>query len=103
MQELEGYLYWQAETEHARRAARDLADRLPWLTSAQRQDLEHHYTRTHLRVSRDQLVRLRRRRDELRAEYETRYRHLRARCALTALLVATTAAFCAVLFTTPHR
>ncbi|MCG6494379.1 hypothetical protein [Kitasatospora sp. A2-31] len=97
VQQLEGYLYWQAETEEARQAARDLADHLPWLTGTQRHDLEHHYTRAHLHVSRAYLTRLRGRRDELRAEYEARYRHLRARCVLTALLVTTTAVLCAVL------
>ncbi|GAA4834357.1 hypothetical protein [Kitasatospora terrestris] len=93
LRKLEGYLHWQAENQRARQAARDLADLLPWLTTAQRRDLEHHYIRTHLHTARENLVRLRTRHEQLRTEYEARYRELRARWTASVLVIAVAVLF----------
>ncbi|MFF5161464.1 hypothetical protein ACFY3N_35750 [Streptomyces sp. NPDC000348] len=85
---LEGHLLWAAEVEEARRQADRFAGELPWLTAAQREDVERVYRADRIAVSRATLVRIRDRAAELRTEYEARYRQLRARCvALTAMAV----------------
>ena len=86
---LEGYLYWQAENRRARQAARDFTDVLPWLTTAQRDDVERHCTDLQLRSSREHLERLRQHHRVLHTEYETRYQRLRARCLASALTAVT--------------
>ncbi|MFE2296432.1 hypothetical protein [Streptomyces sp. NPDC059452] len=88
--QLEGYLLWSAEVERARRQARRFTGELPWLTTAQREDVERVYLADRVAVSRDSLTRVRDRAAELRAEYTERYERLRARCV--ALSVASVGA-----------
>ncbi|MEU0098809.1 hypothetical protein [Streptomyces sp. NPDC006267] len=78
--QLEGFLLWSAEVERARRQARRFTDQLPWLTTAQREDVERVFTAERVAASRETLVRIRDRADELREEYTGRYVRLRARC-----------------------
>ncbi|GCD46207.1 hypothetical protein [Streptomyces paromomycinus] len=80
--EIEGYLLWEAEKERAR----DFSARLPWLTRAQQAEVEQQYQADQLEFSRACLRRIAARSGELRAEYEGVYRVLRRRL-LTGLLV----------------
>ncbi|MFI1416849.1 hypothetical protein ACH4VX_02485 [Streptomyces sp. NPDC020731] len=86
---LEGHLLWAAEVEEARRQADRFAGELPWLTTAQREEVERVYRADRIAASRAMLVRICDRAAELRTEYEARYRRLRARCvALSVVAVA---------------
>ncbi|WP_299538190.1 hypothetical protein [uncultured Streptomyces sp.] len=85
---MEGYLLWNAEIEDARRRATRLTDQLPWLTSAQREDVERVYVADRAAASRETLTRIAERAAELRGEYTARYEQLRMRC-VAATLVAT--------------
>lgn len=85
---LEGHLLWAAEMEDARRRAGAFAEQLPWLTTAQREDVERVYTAERVAASRAYLLRIRDRVAELRLEYEERYRRLRTRCVAAAVVVA---------------
>ncbi|MFE8910388.1 hypothetical protein [Streptomyces globisporus] len=78
--QLEGFLLWNAEVERARRQARRFTDQLPWLTTAQREDVERVFVTERVAVSRESLTRVRDRAEELREEYSGRYARLRARC-----------------------
>ncbi|MFJ9112524.1 hypothetical protein [Streptomyces sp. NPDC102283] len=78
--QLEGFLLWNAEVERARRQARRFTGQLPWLTTAQREDVERVFIAERVTASRESLTRIRDRVDELRAEYAGRYARLRARC-----------------------
>ncbi|MEV6162640.1 hypothetical protein AB0L71_12080 [Streptomyces sp. NPDC052052] len=92
---LEGHLLWNAEVEEARREARCFTDALPWLTTAQREDVERVYTADRVAVSRAVLRRICARAAELRTEYDARYRSLRARgVAVCAVLVAALGGTC---------
>ncbi|MFJ5925524.1 hypothetical protein ACIQF6_23240 [Kitasatospora sp. NPDC092948] len=86
LRQLEGYLYWQDQNRQARRAAQEFADLLPWLTAAQRLDLENHLAHTQLQATRRGLEQFREHRERLREQYGARYHRLRVRCVLTALL-----------------
>ncbi|MFJ4717579.1 hypothetical protein [Streptomyces luteogriseus] len=90
--ETEGFLLAHAHHEQARREAQDLCARMPWLTTAQAEDLTGHYIRRRLDVTRDLLLTTAHRADQLRQEYEARYAGLRR-----ALLKRHTAGICAVL------
>jgi hypothetical protein len=78
--QLEGFLLWNAEVERARRQARRFTDQLPWLTTAQREDVERVFIAERVTASREALSRIRDRAAELREEYTGRYARLRARC-----------------------
>ncbi|MFH9609631.1 hypothetical protein [Streptomyces sp. NPDC017448] len=78
--QLEGFLLWSAEVEQARRQARRLTEQLPWLTTAQREDVERVFIVERVTAARETLSRIRDRADELREEYTGRYARLRARC-----------------------
>ncbi|MFG2564037.1 hypothetical protein ACGFR6_01200 [Streptomyces sp. NPDC048567] len=86
--QMEGYLLWNAEVEHARRLARRFTDQLPWLTTAQREDVERVYTAERTAESRVTLARISARALQLRGEYTERYRRLRARCVAAAVVCA---------------
>ncbi|MBT2530070.1 hypothetical protein J7E91_33115 [Streptomyces sp. ISL-99] len=86
--QLEGYLLWSAEVADARRHADRFTEQLPWLTTAQREDVERVYTAERLAASRAMLVRVSARATTLRAEYTERYRQLRARCVAVAVVCA---------------
>ncbi|MGP4087907.1 hypothetical protein [Streptomyces sp. KR55] len=79
LHQLDGYLYWQAELAEARKEAMAFCDRLPWLTTDERHDLEEEYTRARVDMAKAAIRRIADRCTELRAEYEARYQHLRRR------------------------
>ncbi|WP_046495260.1 hypothetical protein [Streptomyces odonnellii] len=83
---LEGYLLWNAEIEDARGRAARFCEQLPWLTTAQREDVERAYIADRLAASRAMLVRISERAAELRGEYTERYRTLRTRCVAAAVV-----------------
>ncbi|MFB9466552.1 hypothetical protein [Streptomyces cinereospinus] len=97
--EAEGYLVACAEREAARREAEQLCARLPWLTTAQAEDLGHRLVEQRLEVTRGILRRSADRAERLHRAYEARYAHLRrtllrrhAACACTLLACAALAA-----------
>ncbi|WP_245873235.1 hypothetical protein [Streptomyces phaeoluteigriseus] len=75
--EAEGYLLARVHRERAHREAEDLCARLPWLTTAQADDLAHHYIRQRNHLTRLMFQDTLRRAAELRQEYESRYADLR--------------------------
>ncbi|PCG87329.1 hypothetical protein CIB93_04020 [Streptomyces sp. WZ.A104] len=96
--QLEGFLLWNAEVEGARRQARRFTDQLPWLTTAQREDVERVYVTERVDASRESLTRIRDRADELREEYSERYARLRTRCvAVSTATVGAATGLCTVL------
>ncbi|MFF3753093.1 hypothetical protein ACFYYH_21925 [Streptomyces sp. NPDC002018] len=84
--QLEGYLLWSAEVGDARARAVRFCEQLPWLTTAQREDVERVYVADRLALSKAMLVRISERAAELRDEYTERYRRLRTRCVAAAVL-----------------
>ncbi|MEU7241334.1 hypothetical protein [Streptomyces sparsogenes] len=76
---LEGYLLCQREFGDARTEAEAYADRLPWLTAAQREEVVRLYAEERVELSRRMLRRIADRCEELRAEYTARYEELRRR------------------------
>lgn len=96
--QVEGYLLWNAEVERARGQARRFTDALPWLTTAQRDDVERVYVADRVELCRETLTRIAGRAVELRGEYTARYDRLRARCvAWSVLTVGTVGGTCAAL------
>ncbi|CAL9674417.1 hypothetical protein SUDANB105_07767 [Streptomyces sp. enrichment culture] len=89
---VEGYLHVRAHQEDARREAEELCARMPWLTSAQAEDVTRHYVRQRMLLTRRILQTTADRAVELRSEYEARYATLRRE-----LLKRHTACACAVL------
>ncbi|MFD5255897.1 hypothetical protein ACFWM5_24070 [Streptomyces bobili] len=75
--EAEGYLLARAHREQAHREAEDLCARLPWLTTAQAEDVAHHYVRQRNHLTRLMFEETLRRAAQLRQEYESRYAVLR--------------------------
>ncbi|MFC6063361.1 hypothetical protein [Streptomyces ochraceiscleroticus] len=88
---LEGYLLCWTEAERARTEAAAFADRMPWLTTAQREEVIRQYTADRLVLTRRYLERVRHRCDRLQDEYATRYRGLRHRLLCTAVAAALSA------------
>ncbi|WP_327287288.1 hypothetical protein [Streptomyces sp. NBC_01198] len=102
LEEMAGYLLWNAEVEEARRKASSFAANLPWLTTSQRDDVERVYVADRVAASRAILERNRDRAVELRGEYSTRYEDLKRRCVaavLGAVAVAVGVGAGLVLFT----
>ncbi|MET9422408.1 MULTISPECIES: hypothetical protein [unclassified Streptomyces] len=88
---LEGYLLAQSRLQEAQQEAEAFAGRMPWLTSAQREEVVRAYTQDRIALSRRVLEALVSRADELRLEYTARYEELRRRllCAgVAAVLVS---------------
>ncbi|SDM54273.1 hypothetical protein [Streptomyces wuyuanensis] len=94
---LEGYLMANAHVSAARTAAEGLADRMPWLTAAERAELVRLSTADRIQASREHFEAVARRARELEAQYAARYRDLRRRvlCRGIACLAA-----CVALCTT---
>jgi hypothetical protein len=90
--ETEGYLLAHAHRDQAQREAEEFCALLPWLTTAQVEQLTAHYVRRRLDVTRQLMLGTVRRAAELRQEYENRYTELRR-----ALLRRHAAGACAVL------
>lgn len=84
--QVEGYLLWNAEVEEARRQAVRFTEQLPWLTTAQREDVERVYLSDRVDLCRQSLTRIADRAVELRGEYTERYAQLRARCVAASVL-----------------
>ncbi|GGZ21671.1 hypothetical protein [Streptomyces nitrosporeus] len=96
--QVEGYLLWNAEVEEARRRAGRFTEQLPWLTTAQREDVERVYVGDRVELCRESLTRIADRAVELRGEYTERYERLRARCvAVSALTVGAVSGTCTAL------
>lgn len=87
LRQLDGYLYWQAELTEARKEAAAFCEKLPWLTSGERRELEEQYARARIDMSKTSTRRIAHRCAELREEYEARYQCLRRRTV--ALTLAT--------------
>ncbi|MGG2463293.1 hypothetical protein ACO0M4_26385 [Streptomyces sp. RGM 3693] len=85
--EIEGYLLWEAEKERARSKAAEFCDRLPWLTDSQREDVVRHYCQEQREASRSYLERIAVRSATLRTAYEDAYRALRRRLVVALLSV----------------
>ena len=77
--ELEGYLRCETDIAEAQQEAETFADRMPWLTSVQREELVRLYTDDRLALTRRYLRRIVTRCAELRSEYTARYETLRNR------------------------
>lgn len=92
VQQLEGLLLWEGHRQRAREEAEAFAQRLPWLSHDQRNDLEHLYAEVHLADAVTALEQARARAGELREEYAARYAELRRR-----LLRGTGLLLCCVL------
>ncbi|MGW7237900.1 hypothetical protein [Streptomyces sp. NPDC054804] len=84
--QIEGHLLLAAAREECRAAATRAADRLGWLTDSQREDLEGQFRIEYLALSRASWHRTAERGEELRREYEQRYRNLRQRLVAGFLL-----------------
>ncbi|MCC5477072.1 cytochrome C oxidase subunit I [Streptomyces barringtoniae] len=96
--EVEGYLLWQARIAEAEQRAREFTGPLEWLTTAQREEIEHRYVADSLARSRTDLERIAARCRSLRAEYEHRYQELRRRCVALTLAVCASCTALATLF-----
>ncbi|MFE2087370.1 hypothetical protein [Streptomyces sp. NPDC059460] len=92
---LDDYLLSSAEDEEARRRSIRFAERLPWLTAAQRADIERAFAADWTAASRANDARVSARSAELVIEYAARYRFLRTRCllAVTACIGVVTCVF----------
>ncbi|MEV0777762.1 hypothetical protein ACIBLA_29640 [Streptomyces sp. NPDC050433] len=101
IQQLEGYLLAQSRVREARTHAVIFADRMPWLTTAQHEEVVGLYTQDHIAMSRRALETVVARAAELRAEYTARYELLRRRL-VCASLTALTGAACVVLWHIPR-
>ncbi|MFF4864295.1 cytochrome C oxidase subunit I [Streptomyces sp. NPDC001231] len=104
VEQVEGYLLWQARVAEAEQRARAFTEPMQWLTTAQREEIEEHYVSDCLLRARTDLQRITERCRALRGEYEERYRQLRARCfafVLTVLAVFAGAAVLALALTRP--
>ncbi|MFE9172213.1 cytochrome C oxidase subunit I [Streptomyces kebangsaanensis] len=95
--QVEGYLLWQARVAEAERRARAFTEPMQWLTTAQREEIEEHYVRDCLLRARADLQRVADRCRALRGEYEERYRQLRARCLTLVLAVLAVLAAAGIL------
>ncbi|MCC9311484.1 hypothetical protein LN042_31220 [Kitasatospora sp. RB6PN24] len=100
LNQLEGYLLWQAEIAEAQRAAAAFTGRLPWLTTGQREEVAEAYVQAHLRLSRQAVAHIVKRIRQVRSEYEERYHRLKIRIA--AVVLATLALAAAVLALLTH-
>ncbi|MFE9450872.1 cytochrome C oxidase subunit I [Streptomyces sp. NPDC006739] len=85
--EVEGYLLWQATITVAEQRAREFVQPMEWLTTAQRDEIEQRYVTDSLHRARQDLERIAARCRSLRAEYEQRYRTLRLRWVTYTLAV----------------
>lgn len=88
--EIEGFLLWEAEKDRARTRAEAFCAGLPWLTDTQRREVELRYCQDQRDTSQAHLERIATRSAALRTEYEGVYRALRRRL-ITALLTGTVA------------
>ncbi|MBY8879631.1 hypothetical protein [Actinacidiphila acidipaludis] len=88
LRQVEGFLMWHAEVAQAQRDATAFTERLPWLTTAQREEVERVYVDDRTAASRVMLQRICDRAVELRAEYAANYLRMKARCVAATATVA---------------
>ncbi|MEW2249271.1 hypothetical protein ACFW6K_20245 [Streptomyces sp. NPDC058733] len=93
--EVEGFLLAEADRERARRDAEAFCARLPWLTTAQAEEVARLYTEEHIELTRQRLRQTLRRAAELRHEYEARYAELRHRLLIRHAVCASAVLACA--------
>jgi hypothetical protein len=93
--EIEGFLLLQAEYDVAERDAHHFTGRMPWLTTAQAEDVTCQYLAERTRLTEQTLGVIVRRSSLLRDEYEARYALLRSR-----MLKLSAATLCAALLWT---
>ncbi|CAL9596695.1 hypothetical protein [Streptomyces sp. enrichment culture] len=91
---LEGHLMAEAHLREARARADAFVQRLPWLTTAEREEVAERYAEAYTDQITQALRMVARRAAELREEYTRRYAYLRRRllCATVATLAAGVAA-----------
>ncbi|MEV7322321.1 hypothetical protein [Streptomyces sp. NPDC093970] len=85
--QIEGHLLLAATRDEGRRAAARAAERMGWLTDTQREDLERQLESEYLGLAHISWRRTAARGEELRQEYEQRYRILRRRLVAGSVLV----------------
>ncbi|WP_431963764.1 hypothetical protein [Actinacidiphila sp. bgisy160] len=90
----EDFLSWHADISDAENAARDYADRMPWLTTGQRHEVVRLYVADRLGLIRAMRTRVAERESALHSEYGRRCEALRNRllCTVVALALVTAAA-----------
>ncbi|MER7834901.1 hypothetical protein ABTY98_03065 [Streptomyces sp. NPDC096040] len=94
--QIEGHLLLAAARAEGRAAGARAADRLGWLIDSQRDDIERQLESEYVELARMSWRRTAERGEELRREYETRYRSLRQRllaCSVLACAFLTATAF----------
>jgi len=74
---IEGYLLARAHHDQAHREAENLCARLPWLTTAEAEDVTRHYVDQRIDLTRQMLLSTTERATQLRQEYVDRYAVLR--------------------------
>ncbi|MER6535870.1 hypothetical protein ACWDE0_06255 [Streptomyces sp. 900105755] len=77
--QVEGHLLLAATRQEGRRAAARLVARVDWLTDTQRADVERHFEAEYTELARRSWQHTAHRAEQLRHEYEARYRSLRQR------------------------
>ncbi|MFD5538590.1 hypothetical protein ACFWIJ_12275 [Streptomyces sp. NPDC127079] len=97
VRQVEGHLLITAAREQGRAAGARAADRLGWLTDTQREDVERQLEAEYLGLARMSWQRTAQRAEELRREYEARYRVLRRRLLAVLLLLCTVLTAAALL------
>ncbi|MEU0271697.1 hypothetical protein [Streptomyces sp. NPDC006307] len=102
---LEGYLLYQSELNRARIEGDAFARRMPWLTTAQHEEVARLYAQQRLEVSKAVLREVAGRCAELRREYGARYETLRQRllCRCAATLLCSAALCAAAVALAAHR
>lgn len=101
--EIQGHLLIAATRQEGHEAAVRFSARLDWLTIHQRAELERRFAAEHLALARTSWQRTTARSAELRAEYEAKYRRLKARLTAVCLTFAATTVPLALLLLTPLR
>jgi hypothetical protein len=99
---LEGHLLAQTEISNARAEAEAFARRMPWLSTAQYEEVVRLYTEDRIALSRRVLERIVDRCHELKAEYTARYERLRRRLVhrcVAVVLASFALCLCTVLST----
>lgn len=86
VREIEGHLLLAAARQEGRTAGARLASRLGWLTDTQREDLQAQFEAEYLTLTRASWHRTAERAEELRRDYEARYRTLCTRLLACLLL-----------------
>ncbi|NEA66284.1 hypothetical protein G3I56_27635 [Streptomyces sp. SID12488] len=101
--EIQGHLLIAATRQEGHEAAVRFTARLDWLTSRQRAELESRFAAEHLALARASWQHTAARSAELRAEYEAKYRRLKARLAAVCLTLAATTVPLTLLLLAPLR